>query len=152
MNDKEKILFDQNADAGDRLSALSSLGVLEIQRGGEWVNNHIHTTYSFSPYTPSAAVCCARKAGLSTAGIMDHDSVGGISEFIEAGEIVSMPVTVGFECRTDVSGTPLEGKKLNNPDQNSVAYVTMHGIPHQNIDKCEKVLCFRFPCMTGAAA
>ena len=140
MNDKEKILFDQNADAGDRLSALSSLGVPEIQRGGEWVNNHIHTTYSFSPYTPSAAVYCARKAGLSTAGIMDHDSVGGISEFIAAGEIISMPVTVGFECRTDVSGTPLEGKKLNNPDQNSVAYVTMHGIPHQNIAECEKVL------------
>ena len=51
-----------------------------------------------------------------------------------------MPVTVGFECRTSVKGTPLEGRRLNNPDQISVAYVTLHGIPHTKIDECEKVL------------
>ena len=71
---------------------------------------------------------------------MDHDSVGGIDEFIKAGEIIDMPVTVGFECRTSVKGTPLEGRRLNNPDQISVAYVTLHGIPHTMIDECEKVL------------
>lgn len=133
------ILLDENAGAEKRLEALKALGdpVLE---GGSWVNNHIHTTYSFSPYTPSAAVYFARKAGLSTAGIMDHDSVGGIDEFIKAGEILNMPVTVGFECRTSVNGTALEGLRLNNPDQKSVAYVTLHGIPHTMIGECEKVL------------
>ncbi len=137
--DNIKILLDEKAGAEKRLSALRDLGdpVLE---GGNWVNNHIHTTYSFSPYTPSAAVYFARKAGLSTAGIMDHDSVGGIDEFIKAGEILNMPVTVGFECRTSVAGTPLEGLRLNNPDQKSVAYVTLHGIPHTMIGECEKVL------------
>ena len=45
-----------------------------------------------------------------------------------------MPVTVGIECRVDMSKTPLNGKLINNPDQDSIAYVTMHGIPHQNID------------------
>lgn len=139
MNNKE-ILLSQEKTPEERLCALRSLGAPENSGGGEWVNNHIHTTYSFSPYTPSAAVYFARKAGLSTAGIMDHDSVGGIDEFIKAGEIIGMPVTVGFECRTDVHGTPLEGLRLNNPDQKSVAYVTLHGIPHGNVDKCEKVL------------
>jgi len=28
-----------------------------------------------------------------------------------------------------MAGTPFEGKRLNNPDQNSVAYLAMHGIP-----------------------
>ena len=102
-----------------------------------YVNNHIHTTYSFSPYTPAAAVEAAMKSGLKTAGIIDHDSVGGAKEFIEAGQRLGMPVTVGVECRVDMSATPLNGKRLNNPDQKSVAYVTMHGIPHQNIDKVD---------------
>ncbi len=137
--DNIKILLDQNATAEARLEALKALGD-PTENGGNWVNNHIHTTYSFSPYTPAAAVYFARKAGLSTAGIMDHDSVGGIDEFVKAGEILGMPVTVGFECRTSVKGTALEGRRLNNPDQISVAYVTLHGIPHTMIGECEKVL------------
>ncbi len=137
--DNIKILLDQNDSSEARLEALKALGD-PTENGGNWVNNHIHTTYSFSPYTPAAAVYFARKAGLSTAGIMDHDSVGGIDEFVKAGEILGMPVTVGFECRTSVKGTALEGRRLNNPDQKSVAYVTLHGIPHSMIGECEKVL------------
>lgn len=100
-----------------------------------YVNNHIHTTYSFSPYTPTMAVQCAKQNGLKTAGIMDHDSVAGAFEFIEAGNKFDMPVTVGIECRVDMSSTVLNGRRINNPDQNSVAYVAMHAIPHHNIDK-----------------
>lgn len=138
-NENVKKLLCPVSSMEERLSALESLGIPE-GCAGSWVNNHIHTTYSFSPYTPAAAVYYARKAGLSTAGIMDHDSVGGIEEFIRAGEILKMPVTVGFECRTSVKGTALEGRRLNNPDQKSVAYVTLHGIPHTKIGECEAVL------------
>ena len=99
-----------------------------------YVNNHIHTTYSFSPYNPTAAVYMAWKNGLKTAGIMDHDSAAGIREFLAAAEVIGMPVTCGVECRVDMSMTALNGKRINNPDQKSVAYVTMHGIPHQNIE------------------
>ena len=138
----KETLFDATVSAEARLAALASLvGQTEFPAGtGAYVNNHIHTTYSFSPYTPAAAVYAAKAAGLSTAGIMDHDSVGGCVEFLEAGKLLDMPVTVGFECRTSVSGTALEGKRLNNPDQVSVAYVTLHGIPHGNLAKCEAVL------------
>lgn len=99
-----------------------------------YVNNHIHTTYSFSPYDPTAAVYMAWKNGLKTAGIMDHDSASGIREFLAAAEVIGMPVTCGVECRVDMSMTKLNGKRINNPDQNSIAYVAMHGIPHQNIE------------------
>ena len=100
-----------------------------------YVNNHIHTTYSFSPYTPTEAVYTAWKHGLGTAGIMDHDSTAGAHEFLEAADILGMPVTCGVECRVDMSDTVLCGRRINNPDQVSVAYVAMHGIPHGNLEK-----------------
>ena len=50
----------------------------------QYINNHIHTTYSFSPYSPTAAVYAARMEGLCTAGIVDHDSIAGAEEFLPA--------------------------------------------------------------------
>lgn len=105
-----------------------------------YVNNHIHTTYSFSPYSPTEAVYMAWKNGLKTAGIMDHDSAAGAREFIEAAAVIGMPVTCGVECRVDMSMTRLNGLRINNPDQKSIAYVTMHGIPHQNIEAVDAFL------------
>jgi len=106
----------------------------------EHVNNHIHTTYSFSPYTPTEAVKRAKESGLATAGIMDHDSVGGLEEFIAAGRTENMPITVGFEMRVSFENTPFAGRRINNPDQDSVAYLAMHGIPHKMINECENFL------------
>lgn len=117
------------------IKAKTDAGELIAPADTHYVNNHIHTTYSFSPYTPAKALYMAWQNGLKTAGIMDHDSVGGAREFIAAGEIIGMPVTCGVECRVDMSGTRLNGLRINNPDQKSVAYVAMHGIPHQNIDQ-----------------
>ena len=134
------MISDPDLSADARLEALESLEKPQLSETCSFVNNHIHTSYSFSPYTPASAVYYAAKEGLSTAGIMDHDSVSGCMEFVRAGEIIGMPVTVGFECRTSVKGTPLEGLKLNNPDQNSVAYVTLHGIPHGMLSKCDELL------------
>lgn len=99
------------------------------------VNNHIHTTYSFSPYSPTKSIWMAYNAGLMTAGIMDHDSISGAREFISAGKIIGIATTIGVECRVSFANTPLEGRKLNNPDQETVAYVSLHGIPHIQIDK-----------------
>lgn len=97
------------------------------------VNNHIHTTYSFSIYSPSRAIWEAYQAGLRSAGIMDHDSICGAEEFIEAGAIVGMATTIGIECRADFSRTRFNGRRINNPDQKSNAYISLHGIPHSRI-------------------
>ena len=100
----------------------------------QYINNHIHTTYSFSPYSPTAAVYAARMEGLCTAGIIDHDSISGAEEFLEAAKLVDMPVTIGMECRVSMAGTRIEGKRTNNPDQVSVSYMTIQGVPHDKID------------------
>ncbi len=99
----------------------------------QYVNNHIHTTYSFSPYSPTAAVYAARMEGLCTAGIIDHDSISGAEEFLEAAKLVDMPVTIGMECRVSMDGTRLEGRRTNNPDQAGVSYMTIQSVPHDKI-------------------
>jgi len=100
----------------------------------QYINNHIHTTYSFSPYSPTAAVYAARMEGLCTAGIIDHDSISGAEEFLEAAKLVQMPVTIGMEARVSMDGTRLEGRRTNNPDQVGVSYMTIQSVPHDKIN------------------
>ena len=141
MTKKEELIVQLNdADKAVRLNALRSLkamidaGEIAAPVQGDDVNNHIHTTYSFSPYSPTKAVWMAYNAGLKTAGIMDHDSLSGAREFIEAAEIVGMLSTIGVECRASMKNTPLGDRRINNPDQEGIAYMALHGVPHQNID------------------
>ncbi len=126
--------------AAQRLAALRDIKARidrgEIKKDSESnsVNNHIHTIYSFSPYSPSAAMYMAWKNGLCTAGIMDHDSIAGAREFLEAGKILGIAATIGMECRVNMEDTRLCGKRINNPDQKSIAYVAMHGVSHEHIE------------------
>ena len=101
----------------------------------QYINNHIHTTYSFSPYSPTAAVYAARMEGLCTAGIIDHDSISGAEEFLEAAKMVDMPVTIGMEARVSMDGTRMEGRRTNNPDQVGVSYMTIQSVPHDKIGR-----------------
>ena len=104
----------------------------------QYINNHIHTIYSFSPYSPTAAVYAARAEGLCTAGIIDHDSIAGAREFLAAAEMVGMPATIGMECRVDMTGTRLEGRRTNNPDQVGISYMTIQSVPHDRIDLLDR--------------
>lgn len=146
MNDVSAKWIDQlnSPELEERLFALVQLDE-QVQSGslskpivGKDVNNHIHTTYSFSPYSPSKAVWMAYTTGLSTAGIIDHDSVAGTREFIRAGEIINLPVTIGAELRASFRGTVLEGRRINNTDQKDIAYITFHGIPHNQINSVSR--------------
>lgn len=127
--------------AAERLENLQVLLRAETQKpavSDTFVNNHIHTTYSFSPYSPTAAVWFARAATLPTAGIVDHDSIAGAREFIRAGEIAGVATTIGMECRVRMDKTGLEDRYINNADQKGLAYMALHGIPHGQIDTVQQ--------------
>lgn len=129
-------------DSAERLANLAILLGEEKeapQARPQYANNHIHTCYSFSPYSPAAAVYMARAEGLQTAGIMDHDSIGGAAEFRKAGKIAGMGTTCGMECRANLAGTRMEGRKLNNPDQAGVAYMAVHSVPAAGFDRLQEV-------------
>ena len=106
----------------------------------EEVNNHVHTTYSFSPYSPYGAAFAAWSDGLQAVGLMDHDSVSGADEMLEACRIFGIASTIGFEIRVNFSGTAVEGFRTNNPDSVNIAYITVQGIPGDKFELVEKFL------------
>jgi hypothetical protein len=128
----------------DRLSALRSLisarGAPAPSSGRREVNCHVHTFYSFSPYSPSAAAERAHTAGLAAVGIMDHDSMAGAAEMREAGRIIGIATTAGVELRVSAAGTALEGKRINNPDSLGVLYMIIHGVPARSVGRVRDFL------------
>ena len=117
----------------ERLLALKELLAKETEkpvRRDNDANNHIHTIYSFSPYSPTKAAYMAYSAGLTSAGIMDHDSLSGVEEFKKACEILGLGSTCGVEVRAKFD----RGfGKINHPDQANCIYMAAHGIPFQNV-------------------
>ncbi|MGB4464824.1 MAG: PHP domain-containing protein [Eubacteriales bacterium] len=152
MNNKAKIKNEQDKliselynkseivrlESTRMLSCIAAKGGIYRTPSSGFVNCHIHTSYSFSPYTPAAAVFEAWRAGLLTAGIVDHDSIAGGAEFTEAGAYFGLPTTQGVECRVKVSR--FEDRTLNNPDQIGVAYVCAHGVPRGKNDVFQNFL------------
>jgi len=143
---KDKIIQELNSNLkGTRLSGTKKIFNLIQKRTKQFkkteeVNNHVHTIYSFSPYSPSMAAYLAWKASLQAVGIMDHDSVSGCKELIEACKIIGIASTVGFELRVNFSGTIVEGRKLNNPDSKNIGYIAIHGIPESRLKEAKKFL------------
>ena len=124
-------LNDMNKEG--RLVALESLLASEkekpIKRQND-ANNHIHTIYSFSPYSPTKAAYMAYKSGLTSAGIMDHDSLSGVEEFKKACKMLNLGSTCGVEVRAKFD----RGfGRINHPDQENCIYMAAHGIPSQNV-------------------
>lgn len=141
MKSRAEILELLNADnAYENLLAL--MKTEELPPVTRDVNNHIHTTYSFSPYSPTAAAYFARAAGLCTCGLMDHDSIAGADEFLRAAAALEMGATIGIECRVSFLNTPFADRRVNNPDQNGCVYMALHGVPH---DRAKDVNAFFAP-------
>lgn len=129
-----KLIEKLNAPSKEeRLTALKELLAVEtdkpVKREND-ANNHIHTIYSFSPYSPTKAAYMAYRAGLTSAGIMDHDSLSGAEEFKTACEILGLGCTCGVEvrCKFDKGFG-----RINHPDQENCIYMAAHGVPAQNI-------------------
>ena len=129
-------------DVSARLAAVRGLGE-SVKQGvtpTDEVNNHVHTVYSFSPYTPTLAAVKAAQAGLRAVGIMDHDSVSGCAEMLEACKAINIASTAGFEMRVDMTGTSVEGRKTNNPDTLNNSYMAVHGIPATQFEEARRFL------------
>ena len=138
-----EIEFLNAPTAGERLANLGTLLAEEKEKPEvlpQFANNHIHTTFSFSPYSPTAAVWAARRAGLPTAGIMDHDSISGASEFRKAAKMAGIGSTCGVEMRINYSETPFASRRLNNPDQKGVAYMTFHSIRERYFEQTREMI------------
>jgi len=125
------VINDTQVGEDERISALASF----MEEGpplppfcGE-INNHIHTVYSFSPYTPAMAALKARQAGLKAAGSVDHDSYAAASEMRRACAVLGLGCVTGFEIRVSFRHTEFAGLKINSPDSAGIVYMTIQGVP-----------------------
>ena len=153
MKDFFNAINDPHLNREDRITALlraekerSTDEKTALMRDRREINNHIHTIYSFSPYTPAMAALRARDSGLAAAGSVDHDSIAAAPEMLQACAVLGMGGCCGFEVRvsfkTGTDGQPgfFAGKKINNPDSEGFAYMTVQGIPKAEIEKATMFL------------
>ena len=148
MNDPILPVNDPRLPGEARLAALTDLEgkkTEKITKTGE-INNHIHTIYSFSPYTPCMAALKARDAGLEAAGSVDHDSIAAAEEMLAACAVLGIGGCVGFEVRVsfktgpDGKPGPFADRKINNPDSAGLVYMTVQGIPRPAIPRVRDFL------------
>jgi len=130
----------EGKDASTRLNSLRkkletrrATGPIPERRGE--VSIHIHTCYSFSPYSPAEVVYGALLTGLDAVGIIDHETISGCREMQDAARLIGLPITCGCELRVSATGTRLEGRRINNPDSLNILYMVCHGIPRWNLPK-----------------
>jgi len=146
MNDFSDNINDPALTKEERLAALQKNEKKIIPKSSGEINNHIHTIYSFSPYAPAMAALQARDAGLEAAGSVDHDSIGAAQEMLKACAILGIGGCAGFEARVsfktgaDGKPGPFASRKINNPDSEGFAYMTVQGIPYNAIPKAAEFL------------
>jgi predicted metal-dependent phosphoesterase TrpH len=68
------------------------------------VDLHIHTNFSDGKFSPTEIVGLAKKAGMQSIGITDHDSVDGLEEAVLSGNDAGLDVIPGIEFSTDLNG------------------------------------------------
>ncbi|MCL1811937.1 MAG: PHP domain-containing protein [Treponema sp.] len=141
MSDLTTIINNQLIESEERIAALKEWKALSSieKKGSLEINNHIHTIYSFSPYTPAMAALKAELAGLAAAGSVDHDSEAAAGEMIAACAVLGLGGCCGIEIRVDFTQGPngefFAQRKLNNPDSFGIAYITIQGIPSAELEK-----------------
>jgi len=139
---------DPGVGREERLEALaaiaSALPPAIASRGV--TNNHIHTFYSFSPYSPAMAALGSREAGLEVAGSVDHDSISASREMVAACALLGLGSVTGCELRVslgrrpDGSSLPFAGRKINNPDSVGIAYMTIQGVSAGRVGELDAFL------------
>ena len=86
MKKYPEAINDPALSGTERLEALRAFAAkdpsMDFDRASAEINNHIHTIYSFSPYSPSMAALLARDAGLGAAGSVDHDSIAAADDWL----------------------------------------------------------------------
>lgn len=66
-----------------------------------YIDLHVHTTYSDGSFTPKEVVEYCKKKGIVAVGITDHDSTEGIEEAILEGENLGVEIIPGVEISCD---------------------------------------------------
>ncbi len=120
-------------DISERRWALRQLrarvkeGQIQREESRGWINLHAHTFFSYNGYgySPSRIAWETYKEGLEAAGIVDFDCLDGTEEFHEAGRLLNLKTTAGFETRVFVD--EYSDRVINSPKEPGVFYLVGTG-------------------------
>lgn len=109
------------------LAELVQSGKISLPETKPEVNIHFHTFFSFNAedWSPSRISWEAKKYGLEVAGIVDFDVLDGVEEFLDAGELLGIKTTAGFESRVYVS--EYFDRVINSPNEPGILYIMGQG-------------------------
>jgi hypothetical protein len=97
-------------------------GSIQLEPERDVANMHCHTFFSFNAYghSPSSLAWLARRRGFKLLGIVDFDVLDGVSEFLDACELVDVRGSAGIETRVFLPefGT----REINSPGEPGVCY------------------------------
>lgn len=118
----------ESFDAAERAAALDALaakleaGEVKCKLENGWVNQHMHTFYSYNAYgySPSTLAWLSKKEGISLAGSVDFDVLDAVEEFTAACKKLGVKGCCGMETRTFVP--EFSTREINSPGEPGVSY------------------------------
>ena len=71
----------------------------------QYIDLHVHSTFSDGTYTPTQLVQLAKKNGLVAMALTDHDTVDGVDEAVRAAQNTNLQIIPGVElsCKYQIS-------------------------------------------------
>jgi hypothetical protein len=109
------------------IASLVKSGEVTVPSPKPEVNLHYHTFFSFNAngWSPSRIAWESQKYGLEVAGIVDFDVLDGTVEFLEAGRLLGLKTTAGFETRVFIP--EYHDRVINSPKEPGVYYLVGTG-------------------------
>lgn len=71
------------------------------------IDLHTHSTFSDGTFTPSEVIEQAQQLGLTAVALCDHNTIGGLPEFLAAAQGSGVEAVPGVEFSTEYEGTEL---------------------------------------------
>ncbi len=127
-----------------RWKALNKIRAAEIKvdKPGESkdvkINLHAHTFFSFNAYglSPSALAWKAKKEGLDFIGKVDFDVLDGVSEFLDACELLEIKGVAGIETRVFIPS--YDAVEINSPGEPGIAYHMGTGVTSSKLPEATR--------------
>jgi hypothetical protein len=104
------------------ISRQVNAGSIEVEAEKMAFNLHCHTFFSFNAYgySPSGLAWLAKKKGFKALGIVDFDTLDGVSEFLDSCETLGVRGSAGIETRVFIP--EFSTREINSPGEPGVCY------------------------------
>ena len=122
---------EERRSALERLVEMARSEQIDIVEPTGAINLHCHTFFSYNAYgySPSRFAWEAHRQGLEVAGVVDFDCLDATREFLDAGHLLGLKTTAGFETRVFIEEH--RDQVINSPKEPGIFYLVGTGFTEQ---------------------